>query len=102
MIADVTGNGGAYSAESPLGAHASRLQRTGRTIPFGDPRHLQAHQWLVDEAHLLDAQRYADWLGSLGTCCTPTAGSRPRDKHSRPYGDAGAIALRLSATNGPD
>jgi phthalate 3,4-dioxygenase subunit beta len=37
-------------------------QRVGRTLPFGDERHLQAHQWLVDEAYLLDAQRYEDWL----------------------------------------
>ena len=65
MIVGVTGNGGAYSAQSPLGGHASRLQRTGRTIPFGDPRHLQAHQWLVDEAYLLDAQRYEEWLALL-------------------------------------
>jgi phthalate 3,4-dioxygenase subunit beta len=38
------------------------LRRVGRTLPFGDERHLQAHQWLVDEAYLLDAQRYEDWL----------------------------------------
>lgn len=61
----VTGNGGQYSAQSSLGARASRLQRTGQTIPFGDPLHLQAHQWLVDEAYLLDAQRYEEWLALL-------------------------------------
>jgi len=37
-------------------------ERVGRTLPFSDGRHLQAHQWLVDEAYLLDAQRYEDWL----------------------------------------
>lgn len=65
MIADVAGhvgNGGSYSAHSPLGAHAPALRRAGRTLPFSDERHLQAHQWLVDEAYLLDAQRYEDWL----------------------------------------
>jgi phthalate 3,4-dioxygenase subunit beta len=41
---------------------APALRRVGRTLPFGDERHLQAHQWLVDEAYLLDAQRYEDWL----------------------------------------
>jgi phthalate 3,4-dioxygenase subunit beta len=41
---------------------APELQRVGRTLPFGDERHLQAYQWLVDEAYLLDAQRYEDWL----------------------------------------
>jgi phthalate 3,4-dioxygenase beta subunit len=60
-----TGNGGPYSAESPLGAHAPTLQRSGRTLGFGDERHLQAHQWLVDEAYILDAQHYADWLDLL-------------------------------------
>ena len=58
MTAVTSGNGGPYSAQSPLGAHAPTLQRTGRTLPFGDERHLQAHQWLVDEAYLLDAQQY--------------------------------------------
>jgi 3-phenylpropionate/cinnamic acid dioxygenase small subunit len=60
-----TGNGGPYSAQSVLGAHAPVLQRTGSTLPFGDERHLRAHQWLVDEAYLLDAQHYDDWLELL-------------------------------------
>ena len=62
---DTTGNGGPYSADSPLGGHAPVIQRAGRSLPFGDGRHLQAHQWLVDEAYLLDAQHYADWLDLL-------------------------------------
>jgi phthalate 3,4-dioxygenase beta subunit len=56
---------GTHSARSVLGAHASRVERTGRTLPFGDERHLLAHQWLVDEAWLLDAQAYAEWLELL-------------------------------------
>jgi 3-phenylpropionate/cinnamic acid dioxygenase small subunit len=39
--------------------------RTGTTLPFSDGRHLQAHQWLVDEAYLLDAQAYEAWLALL-------------------------------------
>ncbi len=54
-----------HSARSVLGGHASRVQRTGRTLPFDDPRHLLAHQWLVDEAWLLDAQAYEEWLDLL-------------------------------------
>jgi 3-phenylpropionate/cinnamic acid dioxygenase small subunit len=54
-----------HSSRSVLGAHASRIQRTGQTLPFDDPRHLQAHQWLVDEAWLLDAQAYERWLTLL-------------------------------------
>jgi phthalate 3,4-dioxygenase beta subunit len=54
-----------HSARSPLGGHASRVQRAGRSLPFDDPRHLQAHHWLVDEAWLLDAQAYEEWLELL-------------------------------------
>ncbi|MBA3367548.1 MAG: 3-phenylpropionate/cinnamic acid dioxygenase subunit beta [Geodermatophilaceae bacterium] len=54
-----------HSARSVLGAHASRVQRAGSTLPFGDQRHQEAHQWLVDEAYLLDAQAYEAWLELL-------------------------------------
>jgi 3-phenylpropionate/cinnamic acid dioxygenase small subunit len=46
-------------------ADVSVPQRLGRSLGFGDEQHLQAHQWLVDEAYLLDAQRYEDWLALL-------------------------------------
>jgi 3-phenylpropionate/cinnamic acid dioxygenase small subunit len=36
-----------------------------KPLPFNDTRHLQAHQFLVDEAYLLDAQRYEEWLATL-------------------------------------
>jgi 3-phenylpropionate/cinnamic acid dioxygenase small subunit len=36
-----------------------------KTLPFNDTRHLQAHQFLVDEAYLLDAQQYEAWLDTL-------------------------------------
>ena len=54
-----------HSARSVLGGHASRVQRTGHSLPFGDERHLIAHQWLVEEAWMLDAQAYAEWLELL-------------------------------------
>ncbi|MEU3271077.1 3-phenylpropionate/cinnamic acid dioxygenase subunit beta [Saccharomonospora sp. NPDC006951] len=60
-----TGNGGPYSAESALGTHAPRIQRTGRSLPFSDERHQQAHHWLVEESYLLDAQHYDEWLDLL-------------------------------------
>jgi phthalate 3,4-dioxygenase subunit beta len=53
------------SGASRLGANASRKTRTGNTLRFSDERHLLAHQWLVDEAYLLDAQAYAEWLNLL-------------------------------------
>ena len=56
---------GTHSSRSALGAHASAVERVGKTLPFDDPRHLQAHQWLVDEAWMLDAQEYEDWLETL-------------------------------------
>lgn len=36
-----------------------------KPLPFNDIRHLQAHQFLVDEAYLLDAQDYGTWLDTL-------------------------------------
>jgi phthalate 3,4-dioxygenase beta subunit len=36
-----------------------------KALPFNDIRHLQAHQFLVDEAYLLDAQHYETWLETL-------------------------------------
>jgi phthalate 3,4-dioxygenase subunit beta len=35
-------------------------------LPYGDPAHLAAHQFLVEEAALLDAADYASWLNLLG------------------------------------
>ncbi len=40
-------------------------RRVGPALGFGDERHLQVHQWLVEEAYLLDAQRYEDWLALI-------------------------------------
>ncbi len=37
----------------------------GRPLPYGDPAHLAAHQFLVEEAALLDAADYASWLDLL-------------------------------------
>jgi phthalate 3,4-dioxygenase beta subunit len=34
----------------------------GRPLPYGDPAHLAAHQFLVEEAALLDAADYPGWL----------------------------------------
>ena len=36
-----------------------------RPLGYGDPAHLAAHQFLVEEAALLDAADYAGWLGLL-------------------------------------
>ncbi len=38
---------------------------TGRPLPYGDSRHQEAHQFLVEEAALLDAADYEGWLGLL-------------------------------------
>jgi 3-phenylpropionate/cinnamic acid dioxygenase small subunit len=37
----------------------------GRPLSYGDPAHLAAHQFLVEEAALLDAADYAGWLELL-------------------------------------
>jgi 3-phenylpropionate/cinnamic acid dioxygenase small subunit len=54
-----------HSERSVLGRHAPRQMRVGRSLRFDDERHLTAHQWLVDEAWLLDAQAYEEWLELL-------------------------------------
>lgn len=54
-----------HSERSPLGKNAPRQVRSGSTLPFSDPRHLAAAQWLVDETYLLDAQEYSTWLDLL-------------------------------------
>ncbi len=41
------------------------LRKPLPSLPFNDIRHLQAHQFLVDEAYLLDAQQYELWLDTL-------------------------------------
>lgn len=41
------------------------MRRAGRALPFSDERHQQAHHWLVEEAYLLDAQSYEEWLDLL-------------------------------------
>ncbi len=38
---------------------------TGRPLPYGDPAHQAAHQFLVEEAALLDAGEYDAWLHLL-------------------------------------
>jgi 3-phenylpropionate/cinnamic acid dioxygenase small subunit len=54
-----------HSSRSRLGTNASRVARAGRSLGFGDERHLLAHQWLVDETYLFDGQAYSDWLETL-------------------------------------
>ena len=39
--------------------------RPGQPLRYGDPAHLAAHQFLVEEAALLDAADYAGWLELL-------------------------------------
>jgi len=36
-----------------------------KPLPYGDPAHLAAHQFLVEEAALLDAADYSGWLALL-------------------------------------
>jgi phthalate 3,4-dioxygenase subunit beta len=38
---------------------------TARPLSYGDPAHLAAHQFLVEEAALLDAGDYDGWIGLI-------------------------------------
>jgi phthalate 3,4-dioxygenase beta subunit len=59
------GRGGTYSEQAVLGENAPRQRAVGKPLPFNDERHLHAHQFLVDEAYLLDSQEYEKWLETL-------------------------------------
>lgn len=53
------------STDSPLGQQAPTTQPVGRPLPFIDDRHVTAHQWIIDEAYILDRQDYDAWLDLL-------------------------------------
>jgi phthalate 3,4-dioxygenase subunit beta len=38
---------------------------SGAMVPFADERHQRVHQWLVEEAEVLDNRRYGEWLDLL-------------------------------------
>jgi len=57
--------GADLSSQSVLGAHATPARKAGVSLGFGDPRHLDASRWLIEEAYTLDDQRYEDWLETL-------------------------------------
>ena len=59
------GSGATYSEQAVLGGHAPRNGRVGGPLRFDDERHLDAHQFLVEEAYLFDSQRYEQWLETL-------------------------------------
>ena len=55
----------AGSAGCRPAAGSSLGRPAGRPLPYGDPVHQAAHQFLVEEAALLDAADYAGWLALL-------------------------------------
>ena len=57
--------GADLSAQAVLGKNATIARKSGSTLSFGDPRHLEVSRWIVDEAYTLDDQRYEDWLEIL-------------------------------------
>ncbi|NWL10415.1 3-phenylpropionate dioxygenase [Paenarthrobacter nitroguajacolicus] len=57
--------GADISAQSVLGKHATPSRKVGSSLPFDDSRHLELARWIVEEAYILDDQRYEEWLDSL-------------------------------------
>lgn len=53
------------AARSPLPTGTESITRDGPPLAFDDPRHLEAHGWLVDEAWLLDERDWDEWLARL-------------------------------------
>lgn len=48
-----------------VGQDTPSTARHQAPLPYTDPRHQQALQFLVEEAYLLDAQDFAAWLDLL-------------------------------------
>jgi len=57
--------GADLSAQAVLGKGATTARKSGESLSFGDPRHLELSRWLVEEAYALDDQRYEEWLDTL-------------------------------------
>lgn len=54
------------SGPAPSAAAGARpLVEPGAAVPFTEALHHQVHQFLVEEAQLLDEQRYDEWLALL-------------------------------------
>lgn len=49
----------------PPAVGARPLVEPGAPVPFTEPLHHEVHQFLVEEAEMLDEQRYDDWLALL-------------------------------------
>ncbi|GAB2984061.1 3-phenylpropionate/cinnamic acid dioxygenase subunit beta [Amycolatopsis acidiphila] len=48
-----------------MSLHQSEPTRVGTPLSFGDPAHHAAHQFLVEEAHVLDSRDLDGWLRML-------------------------------------
>lgn len=53
------------AGRSPLASTTASIRRTGLPLSFDDPRHRAAHEWLVDEAWLLDERAWDEWLDRI-------------------------------------
>src|SRR5690348_8981591 len=73
-----------------------------RPLPYGDPAHLAAHQFLVEEAALLDAADYPGWLDLITedirylmpVRVTTARGASPGGKPGMGHFDEDMYALR--------
>ncbi|MEW1962697.1 3-phenylpropionate/cinnamic acid dioxygenase subunit beta [Microbacterium sp. NPDC077644] len=57
--------GADLSAQSILHRGATQARKAGASLRFDDERHLDLSRWLVEEAYILDDQRYEEWLDSI-------------------------------------
>lgn len=57
--------GADLSAQSVLNRGSTQARKVGASLRFSDERHLELSRWLVEEAYVLDDQRYEEWLDSI-------------------------------------
>jgi phthalate 3,4-dioxygenase beta subunit len=68
------------------------------SLPFDHPLHLQAHRFLVEEAHALDARDFDAWLAMLAPEVryqVPVTSTTTRDGRSQKVGDMDHFAEDL-------
>ena len=64
-MSDSAAPNGGPEAEAERGDAVAAERDHQPSLAFDDPRHLAAHRFLVEEAAILDARRYEQWLGLL-------------------------------------
>lgn len=59
--------GAEFSAASPLGRHSTRATKSGGPVAMNGDLYATVAHWLIEEAYMLDDQRYEEWLDTIAS-----------------------------------